>query len=135
MFNICSRPEIFSRGFAFALDQHMVVPTRLASGSSPALCEWLEQSGQRTAPRHGTTIVLPLADECAQDKRRAELSDRLREVDPLLLLFLNRVRRGGPAFVRRRKSSSFNQNARARGLYSPFRTSKNKRARADGRQT
>ncbi|KAH8045028.1 hypothetical protein JL722_14425 [Aureococcus anophagefferens] len=83
-------PEVHSSGYAFALDEHMVVPAPCRGPPSPELASWLAAAGLAAPPRDGTTIVLPLTDEF---RGGAELRERLAEVDPLLLLFLNRVRR------------------------------------------
>ncbi|KAH8048089.1 hypothetical protein JL722_12684 [Aureococcus anophagefferens] len=93
VFRVSSRPEVHSNGYAFALDEHMVVPAPCRGPPSPELASWLAAAGLAAPPRDGTTIVLPLTDEFRGDAKRAELRERLAEVDPLLLLFLNRVRR------------------------------------------
>ncbi|KAH8058823.1 hypothetical protein JL721_9391 [Aureococcus anophagefferens] len=92
VFRVSSRPGVHSNGYAFALDEHMVAGA-VPRPPSPELASWLAAAGLAAPPRGGTTIVLPLTGEFRGDAKRAELRERLAEVDPLLLLFLNRVRR------------------------------------------
>ena len=94
VFRVSSRPEVHSNGYAFALDdKHMVVPAPCRGPPSPELKSWLAAAKKKSVPRDGTTLVLPLNDEFRGEAKRAELRERLEKVDPLLLLFLNRVRR------------------------------------------
>ena len=92
VFRVSDRPEIHSRGYAFSLDEHMVVPTPCVD-ASPACRTWLAAAGLKQVPAQGTTILLPLTEEFRGEAKRAELAEKIGEIDPLLLLFLNRVRR------------------------------------------
>ncbi|EGB01787.1 hypothetical protein AURANDRAFT_69496, partial [Aureococcus anophagefferens] len=79
VFRVSSRPEVHSNGYAFALDEHMVVPAPCRGPPSPELASWLAAAGLAAPPRDGTTIVLPLTDEFRGDAKRAELRERLAE--------------------------------------------------------
>ena len=94
VFRVSGAPEVHSRGFHFSLDQFMVVPHALP----PSASLWLPPADKAAFLKkgksriRGTVIVLPLNDEFANAKRE-ELSERLGEITPQLLLFLNRLRR------------------------------------------
>ena len=94
VFRVSSRPEIHSKGFAFSLDEHMVVPMRIKQPST-TFSKWLKLANAAAATgrnqgvdditmtygrpksQQGTTIVLPLTEEFSgvkEPKKRAALA-------------------------------------------------------------